>query len=193
MVPLVVLGTAAMASLVSPVCLAPHIQDTRNNRGALCRGAGRSSSTFTGWTGRSNHGARDERPRVDVARMPMATEEKTEPVLVIEQRDAVKILRLNRPEARNSLNPELARRHRPEHGGGRERPRYPCDRPDAERATKLSAPEWTCGHSPPGARSVPARKVWPVSSVSPAERSRFHRRRRQRHSRGRRLRAAARL
>ena len=37
----------------------------------------------------------------------MATEEKTEPVLVTEQRGAVKILRLNRPEARNSLNPEL--------------------------------------------------------------------------------------
>ncbi len=37
----------------------------------------------------------------------MADEEKTEPVLVTEQRGAVKILRLNRPEARNSLNPEL--------------------------------------------------------------------------------------
>jgi enoyl-CoA hydratase/carnithine racemase len=37
----------------------------------------------------------------------MAAEEKTEPVLVTEQRGAVKILRLNRPEARNALNPEL--------------------------------------------------------------------------------------
>ena len=37
----------------------------------------------------------------------MASEEKTEPVLVTEQRGAVKILRLNRPEARNALNPEL--------------------------------------------------------------------------------------
>ena len=30
-----------------------------------------------------------------------------EPVLVTEQRDAVRILRLNRPEARNALSPEL--------------------------------------------------------------------------------------
>jgi enoyl-CoA hydratase/carnithine racemase len=28
-------------------------------------------------------------------------------VLVVEQRDAVRILRLNRPEARNALSPEL--------------------------------------------------------------------------------------
>ena len=31
----------------------------------------------------------------------------TEPVLVTEQRGAVRVLRLNRPEARNALNPEL--------------------------------------------------------------------------------------
>src|ERR1700734_3372644 len=37
----------------------------------------------------------------------MAAEEQTEPELVTEQRGAVKILRLNRPEARNSLIPEL--------------------------------------------------------------------------------------
>jgi enoyl-CoA hydratase len=33
--------------------------------------------------------------------------EATEPVLVTEQRDAVRVLRLNRPEARNALSPEL--------------------------------------------------------------------------------------
>ena len=31
----------------------------------------------------------------------------TEPVLVTEQQGAVRVLRLNRPEARNALNPEL--------------------------------------------------------------------------------------
>ena len=31
----------------------------------------------------------------------------TEPVLVTERRGAVLVLRLNRPEARNALNPEL--------------------------------------------------------------------------------------
>jgi enoyl-CoA hydratase/carnithine racemase len=35
------------------------------------------------------------------------SETETEPVLVTEQRGAVTVLRLNRPEARNSLNPEL--------------------------------------------------------------------------------------
>ena len=35
------------------------------------------------------------------------TETTTEPVLVTERRGAVMVLRLNRPEARNSLNPEL--------------------------------------------------------------------------------------
>ena len=35
------------------------------------------------------------------------TETKSEPVLVNERRGAVQVLRLNRPEARNSLNPEL--------------------------------------------------------------------------------------
>jgi enoyl-CoA hydratase len=35
------------------------------------------------------------------------TETRTEPVLVTERRGAVTVLRLNRPEARNSLNPEL--------------------------------------------------------------------------------------
>ena len=35
------------------------------------------------------------------------TETKSEPVLVTERRGAVLILRLNRPEARNALNPEL--------------------------------------------------------------------------------------
>ena len=35
------------------------------------------------------------------------TEATTEPVLVAERRGAVMVLRLNRPEARNSLNPEL--------------------------------------------------------------------------------------
>ncbi|MGA2930807.1 MAG: enoyl-CoA hydratase-related protein, partial [Acidimicrobiales bacterium] len=35
------------------------------------------------------------------------TETKSEPVLVSERRGAVQVLRLNRPEARNSLNPEL--------------------------------------------------------------------------------------
>jgi len=35
------------------------------------------------------------------------TETKSEPVLVTERRRAVVVLRLNRPEARNSLNPEL--------------------------------------------------------------------------------------
>ncbi len=35
------------------------------------------------------------------------TETTTEPVLVAERRGAVMVLRLNRPEARNSLNPEL--------------------------------------------------------------------------------------
>jgi enoyl-CoA hydratase/carnithine racemase len=35
------------------------------------------------------------------------TETTAEPVLVIERRGAVMVLRLNRPEARNSLNPEL--------------------------------------------------------------------------------------
>ena len=35
------------------------------------------------------------------------TETKAEPVLVTERRGAVTVLRLNRPEARNSLNPEL--------------------------------------------------------------------------------------
>ena len=35
------------------------------------------------------------------------TEEKPEPVLVKERRGAVAVLRLNRPEARNALNPEL--------------------------------------------------------------------------------------
>ncbi len=35
------------------------------------------------------------------------TETTTEPVLVTEQHGAVTVLRLNRPEARNSLNPEL--------------------------------------------------------------------------------------
>ena len=35
------------------------------------------------------------------------TETKSEQVLVTERRGAVLILRLNRPEARNSLNPEL--------------------------------------------------------------------------------------
>ena len=34
-------------------------------------------------------------------------ETKSEPVLVTERRGAVVVLRLNRPEARNSLNPEL--------------------------------------------------------------------------------------
>ena len=32
---------------------------------------------------------------------------KTEPVLVEERRGAVTVLRLNRPEARNALSPEL--------------------------------------------------------------------------------------
>ena len=36
-----------------------------------------------------------------------ASEKPAEPVLVKEQRGAVRVLRLNRPEARNSLNPEL--------------------------------------------------------------------------------------
>ena len=36
-----------------------------------------------------------------------ATEATAEPVLVNERRGAVQVLRLNRPEARNSLNPEL--------------------------------------------------------------------------------------
>jgi enoyl-CoA hydratase/carnithine racemase len=35
------------------------------------------------------------------------TSARTEPVLVTERRGAVEVLRLNRPEARNSLNPEL--------------------------------------------------------------------------------------
>ncbi len=35
------------------------------------------------------------------------TDVEAEPVLVTERRDAVAVLRLNRPEARNSLNPEL--------------------------------------------------------------------------------------
>src|ERR1700680_3691131 len=35
------------------------------------------------------------------------TEDKSEPVLVKEQRGAVVVLRLNRPEARNALSPEL--------------------------------------------------------------------------------------
>ena len=35
------------------------------------------------------------------------TEAKTEPVLVEERRGAVTVLRLNRPEARNALSPEL--------------------------------------------------------------------------------------
>ena len=35
------------------------------------------------------------------------TQEGTEPVLVKERRGAVQVLRLNRPEARNALNPEL--------------------------------------------------------------------------------------
>jgi enoyl-CoA hydratase len=35
------------------------------------------------------------------------TKSQTEPVLVTERRGAVTVLRLNRPEARNSLNPEL--------------------------------------------------------------------------------------
>ncbi|MGA2474070.1 MAG: enoyl-CoA hydratase-related protein, partial [Acidimicrobiales bacterium] len=35
------------------------------------------------------------------------TETRSEPVLVTERRGAVLVLRLNRPEARNSLNPEL--------------------------------------------------------------------------------------
>ena len=35
------------------------------------------------------------------------TETKSEPVLVSERRGAVLVLRLNRPEARNALNPEL--------------------------------------------------------------------------------------
>ena len=35
------------------------------------------------------------------------TETKSEPVLVRERLGAVQVLRLNRPEARNSLNPDL--------------------------------------------------------------------------------------
>ena len=38
----------------------------------------------------------------------MADEEKTEPVLMTERRGAVTILRLNRPEARNSLTPRCS-------------------------------------------------------------------------------------
>jgi enoyl-CoA hydratase/carnithine racemase len=37
----------------------------------------------------------------------MMTETGTEPILVAERRGSVQILRLNRPEARNALNPEL--------------------------------------------------------------------------------------
>ena len=68
-----------------------------------------SGSTFTGQTGVVITG-RQRAEFVDVREeqlMATATEEKTEPVLVTEQRGAVKILRLNRPEARNALNPEL--------------------------------------------------------------------------------------
>ena len=36
-----------------------------------------------------------------------AAEAPAEPVLVKERRGAVQVLRLNRPEARNALNPEL--------------------------------------------------------------------------------------
>jgi enoyl-CoA hydratase/carnithine racemase len=39
--------------------------------------------------------------------MTAAAETQTQPVLVTERRGAVSVLRLNRPEARNALNPEL--------------------------------------------------------------------------------------
>jgi enoyl-CoA hydratase/carnithine racemase len=56
---------------------------------------------------RSNHGSVKEREKREGEEAQMADEEKTEPVLMTERRGAVTILRLNRPEARNSLNPAL--------------------------------------------------------------------------------------
>ena len=102
----------------------------------------------------------------------MADEETTEPVLVTERRGAVTILRLNRPEARNSLNPALLDAIGLEHGGGGERPRHPGDRLDRHRRQGVLR-----RHGPARLRRgrhgrVPARRAWPGSAVSAAARSR---------------------
>ena len=71
----------------------------------------------------------------------------SEPVLVRERRGAVQLLRLNRPEARNSLNAELIN----EIGLGlkeaEEDPEVRCVVLTG-RVDRASAPGWTCGGSP---------------------------------------------
>ena len=76
-------------------------------------------------------------------RLSPMTDVEAESVLVTERRGAVAVLRLNRPEARNSLNPELLNGDRPRHGGGGERPGRPCGRADRDGRQGL-----LCGHGP---------------------------------------------